>query len=110
MDTGVPAQGPKGDKGDTGIDGEDGLTPHIGENGNWWIGETDTEIPATGPKGDTGEQGPQGEPGKDGNGIESIELTNSSEGVDMAQKRHLLLQMEKMVFQLQEQKLMKTDI
>jgi hypothetical protein len=27
---------------------------HIGENGNWWIGETDTGVPATGPKGDDG--------------------------------------------------------
>lgn len=24
------------------IRGDDGLTPYIGENGNWWIGETDT--------------------------------------------------------------------
>jgi hypothetical protein len=22
--------------------GIDGLTPHIGDNGNWWIGDTDT--------------------------------------------------------------------
>ena len=26
--------------------GEDGITPHIGENGNWFIGETDTGIKA----------------------------------------------------------------
>lgn len=26
--------------------GKDGLTPHIGENGNWFIGETDTNISA----------------------------------------------------------------
>lgn len=24
-----------------------GLTPHIGENGNWYIGDEDTKIPAT---------------------------------------------------------------
>lgn len=30
-------------KGDT---GENGLTPYIGENGNWWIGENDTETKA----------------------------------------------------------------
>lgn len=24
------------------IQGKNGITPHIGENGNWWIGETDT--------------------------------------------------------------------
>lgn len=28
--------------------GEDGLTPFIGENGNWWIGETDTGVAAGG--------------------------------------------------------------
>lgn len=27
-----------------GIDGKDGRTPHIGLNGNWWIGELDTGI------------------------------------------------------------------
>lgn len=25
----------------------DGETPYIGENGNWWIGETDTGVPAS---------------------------------------------------------------
>ena len=29
-----------------GTDGKDGITPHIGENGNWWIGETDTGVAA----------------------------------------------------------------
>ncbi len=45
------AQGPKGDTGATGADGEDGVTPHIGENGNWWIGETDTGVQAAGSSG-----------------------------------------------------------
>ena len=26
--------------------GKDGLTPFIGENGNWWIGEKDTGVKA----------------------------------------------------------------
>lgn len=42
-------QGPTGPKGD------DGVTPHIGANGNWWIGETDTGTPATGPEGPQGD-------------------------------------------------------
>ena len=69
-DTG--AQGEKGDTGATGADGKDGLTPFIGENGNWWIGETDTGIKAQGEqgekgdKGDTGATGSQGEKGDDG--------------------------------------------
>jgi hypothetical protein len=37
--------------------------PSIGENGNWFIGETDTGISA---KGETGAQGPQGEMGVPG--------------------------------------------
>lgn len=40
--------------GDAGKDGEDGLTPYIGENGNWWVGDTDTGVSAKGPKGDPG--------------------------------------------------------
>lgn len=28
--------------------GADGITPHIGENGNWFIGETDTGMPSRG--------------------------------------------------------------
>lgn len=32
-------------KGDAGTDGK---TPFIGENGNWWIGDTDTGVPAAG--------------------------------------------------------------
>lgn len=47
--------------GDAGKDGEDGVTPHIGKNGNWWLGNTDTGVSAKGPKGDPGPQGPAGE-------------------------------------------------
>lgn len=57
------ASGPKGDKGDP---GENGITPTIGSNGNWYLGDTNTGKPsrgATGPKGDTGAQGPKGDAG-----------------------------------------------
>lgn len=35
---------------DTGVDarGTDGITPHIGENGHWWIGDVDTGVDAGG--------------------------------------------------------------
>lgn len=77
------------ESGGTGTPGADGLTPFIGENGNWWIGTIDTGIPAQGIDGidgltpyigdngnwfvgdtDTGvtAQGPQGEPGPAGTG------------------------------------------
>ena len=32
--------------GDDAKDGQDGLTPYIGENGHWWIGEKDTGVQA----------------------------------------------------------------
>lgn len=32
-----------------GKDGVDGITPHIGDNGNWYIGETDTGVKAEAP-------------------------------------------------------------
>ena len=56
IDTGIPAEvqkgekgdkgdkGDKGEKGDKGDKGDNGITPHIGSNGNWWIGDTDTGV------------------------------------------------------------------
>lgn len=38
-----------------GISGSDGITPHIGTNGNWYIGDEDTGQPAQGDKGDKGD-------------------------------------------------------
>ena len=42
------AKGDTGATGATGAAGADGVTPHIGTNGNWWIGETDTGVQAKG--------------------------------------------------------------
>ena len=53
-----------------GKDGADGITPTIGENGNWYLGDTDTGKPSRGEKGDEGQPGKDGQdgsPGKDGN-------------------------------------------
>lgn len=36
------------------IRGKDGLTPYIGENGNWWIGDADTSVKAEGVNGKDG--------------------------------------------------------
>ena len=55
------------------IEAAKGYIPYIGENGNWWIGQTDTGIAATGPKGDKGETG---------NGIYSITKLYSDGLVD----------------------------
>ncbi len=40
--------------------GKDGVTPHIGENGNWWIGDADTGVKAAGPNGTDGTNGVHG--------------------------------------------------
>lgn len=40
-------RGRQGEKGNNGINGKDGDTPYIGENGNWWIGDTDTGVSAS---------------------------------------------------------------
>ena len=37
------------------LTGDDGDTPHVGANGNWWVGDTDTGVQARGPKGDAGD-------------------------------------------------------
>lgn len=64
-----------------GSDGKDGITPTIGENGNWYLGDTDTGKPSRGAagakgadgangkdgaKGDKGEPGEKGAPGEKG--------------------------------------------
>lgn len=53
-------------RGEAGPAGKDGVTPHIGENGNWWVGDTDLGVSAQGVQGEQGPQGPQGEQGSQG--------------------------------------------
>lgn len=52
-----------------GQDGTNGITPTIGNNGNWYLGDADTGKPsrgATGATGQTGQTGPAGRDGTDG--------------------------------------------
>lgn len=60
------ADGKDGTNGQNGSDGADGNTPFIGENGNWWIGETDTSVKAAGIDGTDGVDGTDGEKGDKG--------------------------------------------
>lgn len=60
------ADGKDGTNGQNGSDGVDGNTPFIGENGNWWIGETDTSVKAAGIDGTDGEKGDKGDKGDKG--------------------------------------------
>lgn len=53
--------------GPPGQPGEPGTTPHIGENGNWWIGTTDTGTKAQGEPGQPGEPGTTPHIGANGN-------------------------------------------
>ena len=56
-------RGEKGEKGDTGAQGpagSDGITPTIGENGDWYLGATDTGKPSRGAQGEKGEKGDTG--------------------------------------------------
>ena len=45
------------------LEGEDGITPTIGDNGNWFLGDVDTGLPSR------GEPGEDGEDGEDGQGV-----------------------------------------
>lgn len=60
------ADGKDGIDGANGANGKDGNTPFIGENGNWWIGDTDTGIKAMGKDGTDGEKGDKGDKGDTG--------------------------------------------
>ena len=60
------ADGKDGTNGQNGSDGKDGKTPFIGENGNWWIGETDTGVKAAGIDGEKGDKGDKGDKGQNG--------------------------------------------
>ena len=58
--------------------GQDGITPHIGENGNWYIGETDTGVNA---EGDDGEDGKTPAKGTDYfTAADKAELINAIKG------------------------------
>ena len=59
-------KGQDGQNGSSGKDGADGNTPFIGENGTWWIGNTDTGIKAAGTDGEKGDKGDKGEKGDRG--------------------------------------------
>lgn len=64
-----------GGGGATGPAGKDGLTPTIGANGNWYLGDEDTGKPSRGEKGDPGAKGADGAAGKDGSDGYSPEAT-----------------------------------
>lgn len=72
----------------TGATGENGQTPHIGDNGNWWIGDTDTGIAARGKDGVDGKDGKDAVPptitiGDNGNWfVDGTDTGKPSRGAD----------------------------
>ena len=55
--------GQDGQPGRDGQNGTNGESPRIGENGNWWVGNTDLGVKAQGAQ---GQKGQDGQPGRDG--------------------------------------------
>lgn len=68
------APGADGQPGPDGAPGTDGITPTIGGNGNWYIGDTDTGKPSRGEAGAPGVDGQDGANGEDGRGITSVTI------------------------------------
>ena len=60
--------------------GPAGTTPHIGGNGNWWIGESDTGVKAAGKDGKDGEDAEPAQNGKDGKSAYQIAIDNGFTG------------------------------
>ena len=62
-----------------------GLTPHIGYNGNWWLGDDDTGQPARGEQGERGLRGERGEQGERGlpgeRGIQGLQGAQGIQGL-----------------------------
>ncbi len=70
---------------DTGVTagGQIGVTPRVGENGNWWVGDTDTGAKAGGRDGVDGADGRNGTDGRDGvDGSDGANGIDGRDGVD----------------------------
>ena len=66
---GTPAlnlKGAAGKDGKDGANGTNGTTPRIGDNGNWWVGNTDLGVKAQGAQGQKGQDGRDGQNGQNG--------------------------------------------
>ena len=62
--------------------GADGITPTIGENGNWYLGAMDTGKPSRGKDGATGAPGSTGETGADGKSAYAYAVEGGDAGTE----------------------------
>ena len=63
----TPIMNLRGLQGNPGTNGQDGQTPRIGDNGNWWVGNTDLNVRAQGNPGANGQNGLNPHIGDNGN-------------------------------------------
>ena len=63
----TPIMNLRGLQGNPGTNGQDGQTPRIGDNGNWWVGNTDLNVRAQGNPGHDGQNGQTPRIGDNGN-------------------------------------------
>lgn len=76
-----------GAAGQDGAPGQDGITPTIGANGNWYLGDTDTGKPSrgeTGQAGADGRDGADGQPGADGKSAYAYAVEGGYTGTEEA--------------------------
>lgn len=66
-----------------GVQGQGGVAPHIGDNGNWFVGDTDTGVAAQGPIGETGQTGATGANATI-NGVNALTI-EAGDGIEMEQ-------------------------
>ena len=70
-------------KGTPGTPGANGQTPRIGENGNWYVGDTDLGVKAQGAQGESGTNGLTPRIGENGNWyVGDIDLGVKAKGAD----------------------------
>lgn len=62
--------------------GTDGITPTIGDNGNWYLGDTDTGKPSRGETGPAGADGADGAPGAAGKSAYQYAVEGGYTGTD----------------------------
>lgn len=69
-----------GPPGKDGANGKDGVSPNIGSNGHWWVGNVDTGVNTQGQQGPPGQSGTDGLNGKDGKSAYEIAKDNGFTG------------------------------